>query len=105
MQMRFLLLCGPSLKSLNSDLKGKAIIKYIEYGNSTELLSEMDLEITSIPAQILINSSGLPYDATESEALGYKKITDASGSHMYTVHYGDLTLYEMRDLLEKMGMK
>ena len=90
------------VRKLNHDIAGKALVKYIDIGLYPELVQEIGVQITAIPAQFLIDGKGEPYKTTESEALGYNMITNESGNHVYTVHYGDLTYEEMKELLEDM---
>lgn len=90
------------VKKLNHEMEGKALVKYIDIGLYPELVQEIGVVISNIPAQFLIDSNGEPYKTAESEALGYKMITDREGNHIYTVHYGDMTYEEMKTLLEKM---
>lgn len=90
------------IRKLNHDMQGKALVKYIDIGLYPELVQEIGVPITSIPAQFLIDSKGEPYKTAKSEALGYNMITDEAGNHIYTVHYGDLTYDEMKTLLDEM---
>lgn len=92
----------PSIEKMYEDLDGVAIIRYLDINKYPQILEESGFDASSIPMQVLYGSDGMPYNATESEALGYKMIKDESGNVLYTVHYGDLTLDEMIKLIDNM---
>ena len=52
--------------------------------------------------QLLINSDGTPYSDDISEVFGYKAIKDEEGNHVYTVHFGDLSINDMMKILKNM---
>lgn len=93
------------IEELNKEIKGKAIIKFLDIKNYTEILNVPNGSINNNPTQVFINSDGTPLKSAGSELFGYKEIKSESGEHIYTIHEGDLTKEEMKELLVKMGMK
>ena len=93
----------PDIEKLYNDMENKAIIRYIDIKKVSKLLDESEFTFSSIPAQILFCSDGSVYEAGVSEALGYKIVKDADGNNMYTLHYGDLTLSEMEQIIQSMN--
>lgn len=93
------------VEQLNEEMKGKAIVKFVDTKKYSNLIKDERLKINSVPMQLLINSDGTPYNGGESEIFGYKRIKSEDDTHIYTIHEGDLTLEEMKTLLTKMTIK
>ncbi|MCI8397620.1 MAG: hypothetical protein HFJ52_08515 [Clostridia bacterium] len=93
------------VEELNEKMKGKAIVKFLDIKKYSDLIKDERLNINSVPVQLLINSDGTPYKGEESEIFGYKKIKSEDGTHIYTIHEGDLTLEEMKAIITKMTIK
>lgn len=93
------------LEILNEEIKGKAILKYIDIDKYKQLWEEDAIPLNDAPMQILIDNNGMPYKTTASEVFGYKIIKDTAGNHIYTIHDGEFTLNDMRNILVEMGMK
>ncbi len=93
----------PSIEKLNKELRGKAIIKFFDTDKYADLWNDSLIEFDDEAMQLLINSDGSPYNDEISTVMGYKKIENEDGKHIYTVHDGDLTLDEMKVILNKMA--
>ena len=91
-----------SLEKLNYELKGLAFIKYFDADKYSELWNESLVPLTTETMQLLINSDGTPYSDDISEVFGYKAIKDEEGNHVYTVHFGDLSINDMMKILKNM---
>ncbi len=91
------------LQKLAKEMKDKVIIKIIDINKYPNLINEIDISTMRVPTQILITSRGLPYKNAESVASGYKVINDGSGKVIYTLHDGELTLAEMRTIVQEMS--
>lgn len=91
-----------SLEELNYELRRLAFIKYLDTNKYSELWNEPLIPLGTETMQLLINSDGTPYSAGISEAFGYKVVQDEEGNHLYTVHYGDLSLNDMIKILRRM---
>ena len=94
-----------NMRILNHEMKNRAFIKYIDTDKYSSLWKDERLVINNKTMQILIDSEGNPFDTVESIAHGYSLIKDGNGEHIYTIHEGDLTLTEMRELLTQMEIK
>lgn len=92
-----------SIETLNEETRGKAIVKSINVEEYPEILSNAGISGFRVPTQVLIDSNGNPYKTEESISAGFKLIKDEiTKEHIFTFHDGDLTLNQMRDLIEKM---
>jgi len=94
---------APVLKTLNAEMQGKAIIKFVDVWKNGDTAKDFPIQV--IPTQVLINADGTPY--VPSEDLGIKfdmySFKD-TGEHAFTVHQGGLTEKEMRAILADMGV-
>lgn len=96
---------APVLETLNAEMQGKAIIKFIDARKNRDATN--DFPIHSIPTQVLINADGAPY--VPSDDIGIKfdmlyRTKDNEPEHIFTLHYGGLTEKEMRTILMDMGV-
>ena len=94
---------APVLKTMNAEMQGKAIIKFIDVWKNTEAADGFPIQV--IPSQIFINADGTPYVpdgdiGIEFNMYSYKE----SGEHAFTVHQGGLTEEQMRLILADMGV-
>lgn len=92
-----------NLEKLAKEMKDKVIVKIIDINKYPNLINGINVSAIRVPTQILMNSRGLPYKNAESVASGYKVVTDSSGQVIYSLHDGDLTLSEMRTIVEEMS--
>ncbi|MDF2685337.1 MAG: Thioredoxin domain protein [Clostridia bacterium] len=94
----------PIIEALNKELKGKAIIKYVDVWANPEFGE--DYPLTLIPTQLFINSDGTPYNPENPEALNMNLYSmKDSGEHVYTTHEGTISKETLLDILTEMGMK
>jgi thioredoxin 1 len=95
---------APVLAKLNSELQGRAIIKFVDVWKFKDVAD--GYPVTMIPTQIFIDSNGKPYspDGTEQFPLTVYK-SESTGEHIFTYHVGQVTEEELLDVLKKMGMK
>lgn len=92
---------APTIKKLNEELQGKAIIRYVDTGRFPRLADGYPVEY--IPTQILFNSDGTPYKIENGEDLGFSSITLENGEQI-TAHVGYLSEQELRNMLKEMGL-
>jgi thioredoxin 1 len=94
---------APVLEKLNEELKGKAIVRFVDVWKYPELAANFPISI--IPTQVLIDKDGKPYIPTETNSQGmiiYE--TKDTNEHVFTTHEGGITEEEMLKLLKEMGM-
>ena len=78
---------APVLKTLNGEMQGKAIIKFVDVWKNGDAAKDFPIQV--IPTQVFINADGTPYvpsDAMEVEFTMYS--SKDNGEHVFTVHQG-----------------
>lgn len=97
-------LMAPDLKELNSELQGRAIIKFVDSWENPKFAE--GYPISSIPTQFFFDSKGNPFNPKNPEAMNLTQYSlKTTGEHVYTAHVGGLTKQQMVEILEEMGMK
>jgi len=95
---------APVLKELNSELEGKAIIRFADVWKYRELAQGYPISV--IPTQIFIDANGKPYKPKNSESKQMKLYSSKdSGEHIFTTHEGGLTKVQLLRVLTEMGLK
>ncbi len=94
---------APVLETINEEMQGKAIIKFIDVWKYTDAADGFPIQV--IPTQLFINADGTPYVPggdieIEFTMYSYKD----SGEHAFTIHQGGLTEDQMRMILADMGV-
>jgi len=94
---------APVLRELNAELRGKAIIKFVDVWKYEELLN--GFPISSIPTQVFIGADGKPYSPQDPDALLLRLYTAKdTGEHIFTTHEGGLSKGELMGILAEMGV-
>ena len=94
---------APVLKTLNAEMQGKAIIKFVDVWKNGAAANDFPIQV--IPTQVFINADGTPYVPSDNIKFqftfyNYKE----TGAHAFTVHQGGLTEEQMRAILADMGV-
>ncbi len=94
---------APVLRSLNSRMQGKAIIKFVDVWKYGEAANGFPIQV--IPTQVFFTSDGKPYVPGDDVAIEFAmyKYRD-TGEHAFTVHQGGLTEEQMLSILADMGV-
>ncbi|MEN8906067.1 MAG: thioredoxin family protein [Clostridiales bacterium] len=94
---------APVLEELNSELHGKAIVKFVDIWKDP--LFADGYPISVIPTQIFITSEGKPYNPSNAKDKNLKIYNDDSGKHTFTVHEGGIYKDELLSILKEMGLE
>lgn len=95
---------APVLKELNEELRGKAIIQFVDVWKYQSLAEGYPISL--IPTQVLIDAKGKPYNPKDPEAMQMKLYTlKDTGEHVFTAHEGGLSKEQLLGILKEMGMK
>jgi len=92
-----------TLIDLHEELRGRAIIKYIDIDEFRDFAVEFPISV--VPTQFLWSADGTPFYAGESfivNLLSYSLRT--TGEHVLTAHEGVLNAQQIIYILESMGM-
>jgi thioredoxin 1 len=94
---------APVLKTLNSEMRGKAIIKFVDVWKNRQAANGFPVQV--IPTQILINSDGTPYVPSAKMDIEFTMYAlKENNQHIFTTHQGGLTEEQMRAILADMGV-
>ena len=95
---------APVLKELNEELRGKAIVKFVDVWKYQELAQNYPISI--IPTQIYIDAKGNPYTPKDADAMQMKLYSSKdTEEHVFTAHEGGMTKEQLINILKEMGMK
>ena len=93
----------PVLKTLNADMQGTAIIKFVDVWKNENAANNFPIQV--IPTQIFINADGTPYVPSDDIKIEFTMYsTKDTNEHVFTVHQGGLTEGQMRRILTDMGV-
>jgi thioredoxin 1 len=92
---------APVLKSVNEQMRGKAIIKFVDVWKNGEAANGFPIQV--IPTQVIINKDGSPYVPSENMEINFAMYsTRDTNEHVFTVHQGGLTQEQMTSILRDM---
>lgn len=95
---------APILKELNEELRGKAIIKFVDVWKYEELVK--DYPVSLLPTQIFIDANGRSFKPKDAMAMQMKLYNSRkTGEHVFTVHEGQMTKEQLLSALIEMGLK
>lgn len=95
---------APVLKELNAELRGKAIVKFVDVWKYPKLAEGYPISV--IPTQLFFDKDGKPYTPSDPAGMGmtlYQK--KDSIEHVFTAHEGGMTKDQLLDTLSEMGME
>lgn len=93
----------PILKSINSQMQGKAIIKFIDIEKNEDFAIQYPVRV--VPTQVIIDSKGNPYVPSENVRLNFIMYkSKKTGEHAITVHEGILNENQIKVILKDMGV-
>mgnify|MGYP001021836445 CR=1 FL=1 len=94
---------APVLKTLNAEMQGKAIIKFVDVWKNEEAAKDFPIQV--IPTQVFINADGKPYVPSDDMKIKFDMYNyKDTGKPAFTVHQGGLTEVQMRAIIADMGV-
>lgn len=97
---------APVLKKLNSEMQGKAFIKFVDVWQHYDAAANVPVQV--IPTQVFFNADGTPFVPSDELAkkIQFDMYSDKTmDKHTFTVHQGGLTEEQMRAILAEMGVE
>lgn len=95
---------APVLAKLNEELRGKAIIKFVDVWKYQEFAQ--DYPITVIPTQIFFDKDGKPFNPSDPESIQINMYSlKDTNEHVFTTHEGGLTEEMILSILKEMGIE
>ena len=96
---------APVLVKLNDELRGKAIIKFVDVWKYEQFAEGYPIRL--IPTQVFIDKDGNPYMPSDSQAMQVQlQMYESKDTkeHVFTTHEGGMTEEMLLDILEDMGL-
>lgn len=94
---------APTLKALNQELNGKAIVKFVDVWKDADAANNLPLKV--IPTQFFFDKNGKPYVPKDNES-GFTMYSDkTTGEHIFTVHEGGMEKEAILKVLKEMGVE
>lgn len=94
---------APTLKELNEELRGKAIIKFVDVWKYQGIGDEYPLSV--IPTQVFFDGNGNAFVPKDPVGINFNlfslKDTD---EHVFTTHEGGMTKEDLLKVLKEMGV-
>lgn len=95
---------APVLVALHDELKGKAIIRFVDVWKYRELAEGIPLQV--IPTQVFFDSMGEPFSSSEKLRIPMTQYSARdTNEHVFTTHEGGITKDQLLSVLYEMGMK
>ncbi|WP_244834673.1 thioredoxin family protein [Clostridium sp. BJN0001] len=94
---------APTLKALNQELNGKAIVKFVDVSKNADAAKNLPLKV--IPTQFFFDKNGKPYVPKDTQS-GFTMYSDkATGEHLFTVHEGGMDKDSILKVLKEIGLE
>lgn len=95
---------APVLVALHGELKGKAIIRFVDVWKYRDLAEGIPLQV--IPTQVFFDAMGKPFTASDKLQIAMTQYsTRDTNEHVFTTHEGGITKDQLLSVLYEMGMK
>lgn len=95
---------APVLKELNEELRGKAIIKFVDVWKYQSFSEGYPISV--IPTQVFFDADGKPFSPKDPEAMQMNLYSSRDKSeHVFTTHEGGIKKDQLLAALKEMGMK
>lgn len=95
---------APVLKELNEELRGNAIVKFVDVWKNADAAKGVPIRI--IPTQFFFDKDGNPYVPSDAESSAFVMYgTEDSSVHLFTAHEGKMGKEEILAVLEEMGVE
>lgn len=95
---------APVLAKLNEEMRGKAIIKFVDVWKYQELAQ--DYPITVIPTQVFYDKDGKPFNPSDAQGMQMNMYSlKDTNEHVFTTHEGGMTEEMILAALKEMGLE
>ncbi len=95
---------APVLVALHEELKGKAIIRFVDVWKYRDLADGYPLRV--IPTQVLFDASGKPFTPSDKLQIPMTQYSARdTNEHVFTTHEGGMTKEQLLAIIDEMGMR
>lgn len=93
----------PILEELNEELRGKAIVKFVDVWKNPDAAQNVPLRV--IPTQLFFDKDGKPYvpDTDDGSFIMYG--SEETGQHLYTAHEGGMEKDQILEIMKELGVE
>lgn len=93
----------PILKELNEELRGKAVVKFVDVWKNPDAAQNMPLRV--IPTQFFFDKDGKPYAPSTDDGSFIMYGSEDTGQHLYTAHEGGMEKDQILEVLKELGVE
>lgn len=95
---------APTLEELNDELRGKAIVKFVDVWVNTKAAEEVPVRV--IPTQFFFDKYGKPFVPADPENSAFTMYQlKETNEHVFTSHEGGMTKEEILAVLKELGVE
>jgi thioredoxin 1 len=95
---------APVLKELNEELRGKAIVKFVDVWKNADAAQAVPLKV--IPTQFFFDKDGNPYVPSDAQTISFTMYgNQKTNEHLFTAHEGGLTKDQILAVLKELGVE
>lgn len=95
---------APVLAKLNEELRGKAIIKFVDVWKYQNLAQDYPIKV--IPTQVFFDKDGKPYNPADPQGMQMNMYSlKDTNEHIFTTHEGGMTEEMILAALKEMGVE
>lgn len=94
---------APVLKELNEELRGKAIVKFVDVWKNSDPANNVPIRV--IPTQFFFDKDGKPYSPS-NDSIGFIQYQSKDTDEIvFTAHEGGMTKEQILSVLKELGVE
>lgn len=94
---------APVLKELNEELRGKAIVKFVDVWKNSDSANNVPIRV--IPTQFFFDKNGKPYSPS-NDSIGFIQYQSKDTDEIvFTAHEGGMTKEQILSVLKELGVE
>jgi thioredoxin 1 len=94
---------APVLEELNEELRGKAIVKFVDVWKNADAAAQIPLRV--IPTQFFFDKDGNPYVPSDDNNAFIMYEHKDTGEHLFTAHEGPMEKEDILGVFAEMGVQ
>ncbi len=94
---------APTLEQLNEELRGKAIVKFVDVWKNGAAAAEIPIRV--IPTQFFFDKDGNPFSPSDKDSAFIMYENRDTGEHLFTAHEGAMGKEDILAVFAEMGVQ